>query len=446
MLAFRNCNFFVRFAHNRRAFSALYITDDKAQKNFVLLNPVIDFEDQLQHKELLLSNISSRCINTDLDKLIRKWEFFQFINERKNLLEHVKSEISLSLTDLLKNPDQHKDEIEKLKLHIKVVKDDLKNIKTFYYGVEEDTMLRILNLPNVLDESTPLQEEKVIFSFLENHDGASKSHLQIGCENGILNYINSYACFLKSDAALFELHLLNKTREYLEKSGYVQFISPSFCRSIVSEGCGVEPSELLCIEEDESADSVNKLHFCGGSSLPSFMAYFARHTVLPNILPIRYFSLGKKYQASSESAEKSLFSLTQQSVVSVFVATTDEENCLESIIDDVTAIYQEFGHHFKLLLLPACQLDKVESLHVSIQMFSNFLGQYVEVGNISVYNNYLSKRLLFTYTENNENKIRKYPKIISGTVVNIPKILGCVLENNSLKGVDLLANFMKTNL
>lgn len=443
MLIPKFCNLISQFLVRRQFSSALFITDDKAQKTFALLRPVIDFEKQLANEENLRSNISARCLDIDLNKLLERWTFFQFIQDRKYMLEHTRAEIGNLITDLMKNPEENKDEIEKLKVHIKIVKDDLKNVKTFYYGVEEDTMLSVLGLPNILHERTPCKNEDIIHSFLEKVDGISKSHMEIGRIKGYLRYIDSCSCFLKSDAALFEVCLLSHFRQCLEEFGYFQLVSPNFCRSVIVEGSGADPSNLFCVDENELISGVNRLYLCGGSSLFSFMAYFAKHVVLPNILPITCFSIGKEYQPLLKTVDNSLFNLNQQSVVSIFVATSEEEDCFESIMAKISVIYQKLGYHYRFSLLPASQLDKSESLHLSIQMFSNFLGKYVEVGNLSVYDSFLSKRLLFTYTE---KKQRMFPKIVSGTLVNVPRVLGCLLENNSLIDDNLLTDNMKKYL
>lgn len=440
MLSSKICKFMLTFCPKRHFLSSLYITDDKAQTNFSLLRPVIDFEKQLENKECLFKSISSRCLDINLNNLIEKWKFFQFIHERKCVLEQTKIEIGHLISELMKNSEKNKDDIEKLMLHIKLVKDDLKNVKTFYYGVEEDTMLAILNLPNTLHEKTPFEHETVTHTYLEKINGTSENHIDIGTSNGLLKYVDSYTCFLKSDAALFEFGLFNYFRDYLENFGYSQFVSPNFCKSVIAEGCGEVPSMLFSIIDEESDGKLNQLHLCGGSSLFPFMAYFSRHIILKNTLPLRCFSLGKKYQPVSNDNLKSLFNLKQQSNVSFFTATSDEETSLESIISEVKSIYENLGYHFRIVILTANQLDKTECLRLSIQMFSNFLNKYIEVGHISLYDTYLSKRLLVSYIE---NKQHMFPKIISGSFGNVTKILGCLLESNSLNGASLINDPIK---
>lgn len=442
MLPSKICNFISIFIPRRQLSSALYVTHDKAQKTFALLTPVIDFDKQLENVENLRTNISSRNFNINLDKLIERWNFFQCINDRKVILEHTKLEIGFLITDLMKQHENNKEDIEKLKMHIKLVKDDLKNIKTFYYGIEEDVMLNVLNIPNMLDKRTPLHEDNILYSYLEKTDFVSKSHVEIGRKKGYLKYVDPYTCFLKSDAALFELALLNYFQHCLGDAEFIQFVGPNFCKTVIAEGCGQEPSSLVCIKEEDQDCKVNQLHLCGGSSLLSYMAYFARHALLLNMLPLKCFSRSKVYSPSLLN-KGDMFSLSQNSVVSVFMVSANEEDYLEFIIEVIKSIYQQLGLHFRISLLPANKLQKSESLHLSVQMFSNNLSKYIEVGNISMYEDYLSKRLLFTCTKNKE---RIFPKIISGSIINAQRVLACVLENNSINDVHILSDLLKRYL
>ncbi|KAJ8968973.1 hypothetical protein NQ314_002005 [Rhamnusium bicolor] len=240
---------------------------------------------------------------------------------------------------------------------------------------------------------------------------------------------------------------LNYFRQSLLDSAYTQFSNPDFCRSVIVEGCGdnhEEASKFFTIEEhDESKDDINRLHLCGAASLYAFMAYFTKHSVQQTYFPLKYFSLGKKYQPFNSKLPKNLFNLSQEAVLNIFVATLEEVDILEEITNEIITLYESLGYHFRLTLLPANELEKSESLRLSIQMYSNYLESYVEVGNVSFYESYLSKRLLFTYSV---DKVRTYPKVISGTLLNVPKLLGCVLENNSIYDQDLIIDLVKKHI
>jgi seryl-tRNA synthetase len=91
----------------------------------------------------------------------------------------------------------------------------------------------------------------------------------------------------------------------------------------------------------------------------------------------------------------------------------------------VTDIYKELGFPFRVVYMPAGALRSYESLRGSFQMYSSSLQTYVEIGHVSVSNDYISKRLLIRYETEPE---QKFTRIISGTVLSVPKLLGCILE------------------
>lgn len=427
----------------RQLSSSLYVTGDKAQKTYALVTPVIDFEKQLENKDALESNFKARQLPLHLEKVEERWKFFHDVDVQKKTLELTRSKIGAWIGELMKDEEANKDEIKKFKLHLKLVKDDLNNVKQYFYDLQEDTMLLLLNLPNILHEKTPL-ELVTVHRFLENVEDRSLSHMKIAETNKLIEYINPFTCYFKSDAALFEMTVLNYFRHTLLDFSYTQFSNPDFCRSIIVEGCGIkyeEKSNVFMLEHhDNSKDDVNRLHLCGAASLFPFMAYFCRHSVQQTCFPLKYFSVGKRYQPVSNEAPRDLFNLSQESVINVFTATLEEEDMLEDVTKDVISLYESLGYHFKLTYLPANKLDKSESLRLSIQMYSNHLNDYVEVGNISAYDSYLSKRLLFNYSVEKE---QKYPKVIAGTVLNIPKLLGCVLENNSVRDANLITSLLQ---
>lgn len=430
----------------RQFSSALYITGEKAQKHFAVLTPIIDFDDQLKHKEDLIKNIKVRQLPINIDNVEERWNFFKDVENRKNILEQTKAEVGQNISNLLKiqNDAKVNKEVQKLKTHLKIVKEDLKNLRSMSYSVEQSAALQVLNLPNVLHPKTPQSEELEMYRYLEKTDIKSESHLNIGEKKGYLKLFNHMSCYLKSDMALFEYAIQNYFNEELLNLNYVQFSNSDFVKSIVVEGCGTDPStncDMLTLADIHciNSDGVNSLHLVGASSLYSFMAYFTKHFVQASQFPIRAFCLGRKYQEVEKDSPKSLFNLNQSSEIGLFHAYLEDSEMLENIVNEISMLYKQLGFHFRVVLIPANKLKKAESLRVSVQMFSNNLLSYVEVGSISFYQDYISKRLLFNY---NVNKERRFPNVIGGSLINIHKVIGCVLENNSITGGPLLTEFL----
>ncbi|XP_060530763.1 serine--tRNA synthetase-like protein Slimp [Cylas formicarius] len=427
----------------RRYSSALYITGDKAQNAYAVLVPLIDFE--VSSKKKLEESIQIRKLSINLSKIEERWSFFKMIEEKKKLLDETRAFIGKSLEKLIKSDPENYEEIEKLKLHLRTVKEDFKHTRELCYGIEDSVVLQVLDLPNILHPNTPQNSELVFYRNHENVNKLSDSHMTIGEKSNYIKYHNPMVCFLKYDAAQFELGIQNYFQTLLLKLDYTQFSNSDFARSVVVEGCGMEPSnpsQVFTMENIHCVKNsvVNRLHLVGAGSLASFMAYFTKHQL--QHLPIKLFSIGRIYQPVSDSS-KSFFNLSQTSNVTLFTILEEDRDVLDTITQQIMSIYEKLGYDFRVVLIPARKLTKAESLRVSIQMFSNHMGEYVEVGGVSFFDDYLSKRLLVNYTLNNE---RQYPKIVAGSIVNIHKLLGCVLENNAATGKSLLTDIIKANL
>ncbi|GJQ83092.1 hypothetical protein Trydic_g20103 [Trypoxylus dichotomus] len=409
---------------------------------------ITDFEERMENQIELEENIKLRQKQINLDKYWKHWEFYRHLREKMNLLDAAKLAVNGHLSELMKDADKNKEEIEKLQLHARQMKNHYKNLKEYSYPVEEVAAMNALSIPNTLDKRTPHTEKNIIYSYLEKPSEKAKSHFELATSSNLLYYLNPTFLVLRNDAALFEYSLINYFHDTLLNNNYTATVNASFVRSIIVEGCCVDyldPKQVFTISEEDVKYSVAKLHFVGNSTLYSFMAYFTKFSIQPSYFPIKFFTSGKQYHPLQEnSTEKTLLNLNQYSTVDIISITKsnveDTDVVFQNLIEIVRKLYDPLGFHYQLVYLPANQLQDNETLRLSIQMFSSHLQDYVEVGNVSLCGDYLSKRLLVTYSE---EKVRKYPNIIYGSLVNIQKMLACVLEYNSLTQKDLLSNILK---
>lgn len=425
---------------SRRTFSsALYITSDKAQETFRVLSPYIDFEERIKNKVELEENVKSRGLNIDVNKIEKYWHFYKTIDQTKRVLQLTKEEIGRQISKLLKEPERNSKEINKLMVHSKLVKDDLKNVKEYLYGIEEHAVENVLSLPNNLHPKTPRDTQCVIHTFLEKHDGQSHHHVDIGTKLGLTETVNG-KLFLKNEAAVFELAVQNYFENFLSQHQFKAFSNADFVRSVIVEGCGTDfrsKSEILTLEDkhDDKNHELNKLHLVGGASHYSFMAFYARHLVQPSYFPLRHYASGRKYKPVT-SDDRSFFNTEQETAIEIFTATQNCDVASSRMFDElyslIVQLYENLGYHFRLAYVPATQLNRHESLRLSVEMYSNYLQSYVEVASVSVCDDYLSKRLLFTYSE---GKKWKFPCVISGSLLSVQKLLACVLEQNCDKNV-----------
>ena len=81
-------------------------------------------------------------------------------------------------------------------------------------------------------------------------------------------------------------------------------------------------------------------------------------------------------------------------------------------------------------------MDVAQSYKLSIEMFAPSLQNFVEVGHLATYDDYLSKRLMLKFEEENNEKKEKTLNnlfVVSGSAINITKIIACVIEQTNGK-------------
>lgn len=425
-----------------RNLSSLFLPGDKAKESYAVLTPHFEFSAKLDDRAGLESNLNSRRkTNLDVESLYEKWYLYREIEQKKDYLEQKRIEIAENLRSL-KEPDD--DMVRKLKGHGKIVREDLKLLKEHSYALEENFINDFLRLPNEIHSRTPLDgdDDKIIYSYFTQPDekiatARRRHHLE---NEQLIEYYDETCYYLKKEAARFDLNLPLKCVDFFREKKFTQFSNSDFVRSVIGEAAGFTNEQLLLVSEDDNAapHKVNFLHLTGGASLPGFLGCVAKLTIFPTLLPLRWVSRGKQYIAGADKS-LGLYGCCQSSVVEAFVAVDGAEKCdaeFDETLLNAIDFYKKFNRHFRCVYRNAEQLNMAESLRACFEMYSPFYRRYIEVGNLSMYGDFISKRLLFNYRDGKEFR---FPHIVSGTVINVPKILAILLEDseNCNKSLDL---------
>ena len=115
-------------------------------------------------------------------------------------------------------------------------------------------MYEALKLPNKTHFDTPIGDEsknEVLFvkGKKPSFDFKPKDHLEIGKINDLLDFENaakltgSKHVFLKNQAALLEMALVNWSMSKAVSKGYTPVLTPDIVKTNVLEGCGFHPRD-----------------------------------------------------------------------------------------------------------------------------------------------------------------------------------------------------------
>ncbi|XP_043267619.1 serine--tRNA synthetase-like protein Slimp [Venturia canescens] len=424
--------------------SALFIPGNKANKTFALLSPHLDFDKRFEDLEKLRKELELRGTKIDADELAKTWQFYRYIDTNRWALEHKRNEIAQSMKRLKKKKILSSEE-EKEKIQLitqgKVLKQELRIVKEALWEMEENVVVRALKLPNELHERTPPASPVILNQVGEKQEPEAseiKSHLAVGSSLGLIDYKNPLSCYLCDEAALFELAALSYAGKYLTEAEMIRVAGTDFAYSLLVEAAGFDHQDplqtfLLRMNEEHDPDNCNRLHLVGGATLISFLAMHTKQLINPSHLPVRYFATGRQYVPHAEgTATNGLFTICQSSVVHAFALVQDPLSPeymaqFELILATVTSLYNNLQVHYRTVMRSANELKPWESLRVSYEMWSPHLQEYVEIGHVSLCGRYLSKRLLIAYQTPTG---RDFPAIISGTVLSVPRLLACLLEQD----------------
>ncbi|XP_058793425.1 serine--tRNA synthetase-like protein Slimp [Phymastichus coffea] len=438
--------------------SALYVPGKLAYKSFAFLSPDLDFAHRFDDLQKLQKELNSRGLDIDTKALKDTWDYYQYVLSNKSILEEKLNKLSSQIKNIQMKgnltPECEK-EIQVLIMQCKMIKQNLKTIKEANWVLEETFVPQLLKLPNEINECTPLDAPVVLKSVGEKPnipDHKKKNHLEIGKSLNLLDYRNPIQCYLCNDAVSFELGIIRYACKTMSEGGVIQVAGPDFSRSLVVEGCGLDhenPTDTFILQsaDDTEKDHVlNRLHLVGGASLPALLAIFTKQVVKTKFLPIKIFTSGRQYiPFPNTPANYGLFAVCQASAVQALTLLKDNDsegykNEFQNLVDLTSRIYDTIGCHYRLVLRSAKELNLSDGMRVSFEMWSAYSNQYIEVGNVSACGDYFSKRLLIGSQSSNRCK---YTSVITGTLISVPKLLGCLLEQNPEKFVlpDKLKDF-----
>lgn len=412
----------------RRGISALYLSGDKAKEQYAVLTPYMDIEEVMNKPDDLIENIFRRHLNTDVQKLYQRYALYVNTTEGKKALEKQREEIHRKISDKITSAEEK----EKLVAVAKEARDGYKSLRDHAYGIESNFILQFLALPNAIHPRVPEGEdgEEIFSNIAKEQLKPTQNHLQLDAGR-LVEFVDVTNCFFKGDVGWFDYQFPYYCCTEAFSEGFINFSNPDFVRTILVEGGRLEDKEKLFEVREDEYGSDNHLHLAGSGSMLSYLGFLTKLQIFPNILPMKLIATGKQYNKVGDT-NPSLFNLTQSTSVQAFGIGKDESEALK-IFDDFTKQLQDLNNRFgdlqfRMIMVPASQLTNSESLKVSIQMYSNHLQEFVEIGNVIYYGEYISKRLLFSYKEQKENR---FPHLVSATVVDVAKLVGCRLENSS---------------
>ncbi|XP_033763393.1 serine--tRNA ligase-like [Pecten maximus] len=248
--------------------------------------------------------------------------------------------------------------------------------------------------------------------------------------------------YLMSNAALKEQELITRLCSDLRGSSFTPMVCPEIFKTVPVEGAGIvpqNPKEIYNLEvQDTNKDKAHILpykEYIRGTSVVPFLAYFTKHLLDSDDLPRKFFTIGRSYEVEQEMNSLPGLYGTPQNICAEVATMTKNDVQNEAVYSELQAMLWRsltaLDIPSRMVLVPAHSLHSSERKRTEVQFWSPSLQRYVEVGSLSCYGDYLSRRLMFRQSGNlKKHHVSKSRPIytIHGRWANITRLVALHLE------------------
>eukprot|EP00347_Sterkiella_histriomuscorum_P002811 403366713 len=403
----------------------------------------LNFKDFNQKLPLIKQNVINRNAQkyANADLVNHLYEEYRKKRYEIDMLRKRRNEHSSALKAILVMGDEEKKE-KLMESHHKIgksFKTDLQNYEKDLDNIELQLITEALKLPNKTHPDSPVGTElnnKVIRQNSEKYKGLhKKSHLEIGEQFDLFDFQNASKLtgnkfvFLKNEAAILELALINYAINKVGKKGFTPVTTPDFARAHVVEACGFQPRDEA--GQIYMLDNMNEC-LIATSEIPMAGMHMGE-LVKKDSLPVKYVSFSHCFrkEAGRGESSKGLYRLHQFSKVEMFGLSEGDYQKSEDLLNEFVSIQEEIveslGLHYRLLDMATEELGAAAYRKYDIEAWMPSKQDYGEICSASNCTGYQSKRLNISYFDQGAEK--KLVHTVNATALAVPRIIMSILEN-----------------
>ncbi|KAH9322212.1 hypothetical protein KI387_016851, partial [Taxus chinensis] len=364
----------------------------------------IDLKWIRDNKEAVSLNAHNRKSTANVELVVALYDQFSNVQTEVEGLRAQRNAVANKMKGKL-DPLERKKLIEEgkcLKDRLAALEEDLAKLMD---KLQKEAQL----IPNLTHPNVPVGGEDV--ASLRKMMGSKrefqfpvKDHVELGQELDLFDFDSAAEVsgakfyYLKNEAVLLEMGLINWALTELVRRGYVPLSTPDIVRSSVLEKCGFQPRA-----QNTQVYFINGSDQClvGTAEIPVGGMYM--DSIIANsLLPIKHVAFSHCFRTEAGAAgyaTRGLYRVHQFSKVEMFVICRpeDSEVFLEELISIEEELFSSLGLHFKTLDMPSEDLGAPAYRKYDVEAWMPGLGRYGEISSASNCTDYQSRRLNIRY-------------------------------------------------
>ncbi len=354
-------------------------------------------------------------------------------------IQELRAESNALIDGYKKKPPQSViDKGKELKQKINEKEEELKRIKK-----EQEKNWR--QIPGIPDDSVPRGDKPEVvreWGDKKKFDFHPKDHIQLGLGLDLLDLergskVAGYrGYFLKNEAVLMHLGLMEYALKKLIKKGFQPFTTPAINKRKNFFYSGHFPwGEKEAYKLDENGESET---FLAGTAEVPMVGYHADEVFKEEDLPIKYVAFSPCYRREIGSYGKDtrgIYRLHEflkiEQVIFIKNSMQESEKWLNELANNSEEILQDLKLPYRVCLMPTEDMGEPQIKKYDIEAWMPGREDYGELMSDSIMGDFQSRRANIRYqTKDGE---RKYVHTLNNTAIASPRTLIAIFENYQQK-------------
>jgi seryl-tRNA synthetase len=384
-------------------------------------------------------NCRNRNVKADVDRVVH-------LDDRRKQLVQQKQTLEQRANELSKLIPKEKDPAKKQELIAegKALRSQIAELDKPQKEVEGELHAALLLIPNMTHPAAPVgttaEDNKVLCRWGEptKFDFAPKDHVALAEALDLVDFDAGAAVagqkfyFLKNEAVLLEMALVQYAMQTLLKAGYTPIITPDVARAEVLEGIGFIPrgpeTQIYSIENSDLCLIATAEITLGGMHRDQ--------TFEEKDLPRKYVGLSHCFRTEAGAPgrdARGLYRVHQFTKVEMFAFCTPAQS--EALHEELLKLEEGIFQGLKLPyhVIDTCTGDLGGPAYRKYDLEAWMPGrgkggEYGEVTSTSNCTDYQARRLKIRYRDAATKKLR-FAHTLNGTAVAVSRALVAILEN-----------------
>ncbi|TMQ32724.1 MAG: serine--tRNA ligase [Planctomycetota bacterium] len=393
-----------------------------------------------EHLDEVKTNCRNRNVQADVDGVVRLDDERKRILQETQVLQQRANEISKLIP---KEKDAEKK--ESLRQEGRALRDQVTGLETKSRQVETELRTLLLAIPNMTHPDAPVghtaADNKVLRRWGEprKFDFAAKDHVGLAEALDLVDFeagakvAGQKFYYLKNEAVLLELALIQYAIGVLLHEGYTPIITPDLARSEVLEGIGFMPRG-----PETQIYSVENTDLCLIATAEITLGGMHRDQTFDELqLPIKYVGLSHCFRTEAGAPgrdTRGLYRVHQFTKVEMFAfCAPDQSDALhQELLAIEEKVFQGLGLPYHVIDTCTGDLGGPAYRKFDLEAWMPGRGQGGEYGEVTSTSNctdYQARRLNIRYKIPGQKGTR-FVHTLNGTVVAVSRALVAILENN----------------